>query len=244
MTVSCRSSLAILFACVLWAPAFADETDASLEEVVVSATRINRPGFSAPTPVTSISEAEIETRAPTTLADVLSAIPSFRATASLGTSGVNSRTGGQVTADLRGLGPTRTLVLVDGRRFVSTATDGTVDLKMIPTLLVDQVQVVTGGASAAWGSDAVSGVVNFILKDKIEGVQATVQYGESQRGDDDETKVSFATGGSGFDDRLHFTLGADFLDNQGIGSQYSRDWGRQEYGLLTNTAYADRKSVV
>lgn len=238
MPVSCKSSLAVLFACVLWAPAFADETDASLEEVVVSATRIDRPGFSAPTPVTSISEAEIETRAPTTLADVLSAIPSFRATASLGTSGVNSRTGGQVTADLRGLGPTRTLVLVDGRRFVSTATDGTVDLKMIPTLLVDQVQVVTGGASAAWGSDAVAGVVNFILKDKIEGVQATVQYGESQRGDDDETKVSFATGGSGFDGRLHFTLGADFLDNQGIGSQYSRDWGRQEVGLLTNTAYA------
>ena len=247
-----KPSSAVLFALVLSVPAFAAETgpgaDSSAtpqsgellapEEVVVSATRISRPGFTAPTPVTSISEAEIETRAPTTLADVLSAIPSFRSTASLGTSGVNSRTGGQVTADLRGLGPTRTLVLVNGRRFVSTATDGTVDLKMIPTLLVDQVQVVTGGASAAWGSDAVAGVVNFILKDKIEGIEATAQYGESQRGDNQELKLAFATGGSGFDNRLRFTFGADYLDNKGIGSQYSRDWGRQEVGLITNTAFA------
>lgn len=238
MRGSRKSSLAVVLAVMFWVSALAAETDTGLDEIVVSATRINRPGFSAPTPVTSISAAEIETRAPTTLADVLDAIPSFRSSASLETSGVNSRTGGQVTADLRGLGPTRTLVLVDGRRFVSTATDGTVDLKMIPTLLVDQVQVVTGGASAAWGSDAVAGVVNFILKDKIEGVEATAQYGESQRGDDQEVKMSFATGGSGFDNRLRFTFGADYLDNKGVGSQYTRDWGRQEVGLLTNPAFA------
>ena len=207
-------------------------------EIVITGSRISRAGFSAPTPVTTVSAAEIATRAPSTLADTLATIPSFRSTNNPNNSGVNSRGGGIVTADLRGLTPTRTLVLVNGRRFVPSGTDGVVDLKLIPTLLVNQVEVVTGGASAAYGSDAVAGVVNFRLKDRIKGFEATVQSGISQRGDNSEHRVSLATGGSFLDDRLSFTLGGDYIKNYGIGNQYSRAWGRKEVGLITNTAFA------
>src|SRR4051812_39159163 len=151
--------------------------------VVVTASRITRQGFTAPTPVTTIGAEQLQRQPPTPLGDVLKNTPSFRATTTLGTSGVNSRGGGQVTADLRGLGATRTLVLVNGRRFVPSTAESTVDLKLVPTLLVNSVEVVTGGASAAWGSDAVAGVVNFILKDRIEGFQGTVQYGQSKYND-------------------------------------------------------------
>lgn len=185
-------------------PAAAQEAEgpasAAVEEVVVTGSRLGISGFTAPTPVTSMSSEQIQKRAPGTIADVLNQIPSFQATNTPNTSGVTSRTGGVVTANLRNLnsnnatGATRTLVLVDGRRFVPSDTNGIVDLKQIPTLLIDRVEVVTGGASAAWGSDAVAGVVNLILKRNLEGVQGAVQYGQSEVGDNEETRVSLAGG--------------------------------------------------
>ena len=209
-----------------------------VSEIVVTATRVAREGFTAPTPVTALSGAELLAKAPTTLGDALNQIPSFRPTNTPATSGVNSRNGGIVSADLRGLGAQRTLVLVDGRRFVPSTAEGIVDLKLIPTLLVDQVEVVTGGASAAWGSDAVAGVVNFHLKDRFEGFASTVQAGLSERGDNEEWKAGFAAGGQYMDGKLHVVLGGDYLDNRGIGSQYTRDWGRKGVGLITNPAFA------
>ena len=210
----------------------------NLEAVVVTASRISRAGFTAPTPVTVVGVEQLEQHAPTTLGEVLADIPSFRPSNTLNTSGVNSRGGGQITADLRGLGSTRTLLLVDGRRFVPAGDNGTVDLKLIPTLLVNRVDVVTGGASAAWGSDAVAGVVNFILKDRIEGVQATLQYGQSKYGDNLEYRASIAAGHTYFDNKLSVVAGADYLDSRGIKSQYSRDWGKREFGVITNPSFA------
>jgi iron complex outermembrane receptor protein len=209
-----------------------------IQGVVVTASRISRAGFTAPTPVTSVGIDQLQQRAPTTLGDVLADIPSFRPSSTLSTSGVNSRGGGQITADLRGLGATRTLVLVDGRRFVPSTAEGTVDLKLIPSLLVNRVDVVTGGASAAWGSDAVAGVVNFILKDHIDGIQGTVQYGQSKYHDDMEYRASLAGGRTFFNDKLTFVAGADYLNTSGIKSQYTRPWGQREFGVVTNPNFA------
>lgn len=236
------ASVAAVLAVAAAGPAFAqsapDGEQATVEEVVVTASRISRDGFSAPTPVTTLGAEDIAKRAPSTLGEVLANIPSFRPTNTPNTSGVNSRGGGQITADLRGLGPSRTLVLLDGRRFVPSTAQGTVDLKLIPTLMVNQVDVVTGGASAAWGSDAVAGVVNFILKDRIDGIQGSVQYGQSEYDDNYEYRASLAGGKTFFGDALRVVAGADYLNNRGIGSQYTRPWGQDEYGLITNSAFA------
>ena len=224
-------------------PAAADEpADGSGGDIIVTGTRIGNNNFNAPTPVTSLSSEQLELRAPTNLGDALQTIPSFRASNNSTSAGVNSRGGGVITADLRGLSPMRTLVLVDGRRFVGTGTnagaDGVVDLKLIPTMLVQNVEVVTGGASAAWGSDAVAGVVNFILKDRMDGIEGTIHSGISQRGDNREIRLSLAGGHSFAGDRIHLVAGGDYVKNDGIGNQYTRDWGRQEYGLITNPAFA------
>lgn len=207
-----------------------------MAEVVVTGSRIARTGFTAPTPVTTVGAAEIATRAPTTLGETLQALPSFRQSSGASPGGVTSRGGGQLIADMRGLGSERTLTLVNGRRFVPTTAEGTVDMKLIPTLLVNQIEVVTGGASAAWGSDAVSGVVNIILKDRIDGIQGTVQIGQSKYNDYKEYRVSLA-GGEEFAG-VRFIAGADYLNNDGIGNPYSRPWGRSEGGIITNTAFA------
>src|SRR5690606_407058 len=129
----------------------------------------------APTPTTVLGTAQIQATAPTMAVDVLSLIPSFR------TSGQPASA--TVYADLRGIGAQRTLVLVDGRRHVPTFSDGTVDLGVIPTILISRTEVVTGGASASWGSDAVAGVINLILKNDLEGIEGTAQAGLSTYGD-------------------------------------------------------------
>lgn len=227
---------------ILQKPAFAqDASDAGTEAVTVTSTRVQREGYSAPTPVTAVSTKDLEQQAPSTVGDVLANLPSFRATSTPTTSGVNSLGGGQVTADLRGLGASRTLVLVNGKRFVPAASDGTSDLTQIPTLLVDRVEVVTGGASAAYGSDAVSGVVNFILNNHLEGLKANLQYTESKYSDDIEEQAALAYGATALSGKLHFMFGADYVNNEGIGGQYTRPWGRQEVGLITNSNFAINK---
>jgi len=216
----------------------ASETDSTGADIVVTGSRLST-GFTAPTPVTTVGAAEIETRAASNLGEVLTQIPSFRPTNSPSTAGVTSRGGGQqITPDLRGIGDTRTLVLVNGRRHVPSTSSGSVDIKLIPTLLVKQIEVVTGGASAAYGSDAVAGVVNFILKDRIDGIEGTIQSGISERGDGEEIRGSLATGFTFAGDRGRFVIGADYLKLSGIGNQLTRDFGRREVGLITNPNFA------
>ncbi len=224
----------------LMAPVAAQQTggSAALDEIVVTGSRITREGFEAPTPVSTLNAEEISSRGPATIGEALNILPSFRVSNSPSTSGVLSLHGGIVTSDLRGLGATRTLVLVNNRRYVPTTATGTVDLRTVPTLLIEQAEVVTGGASAAWGSDAVAGVVNLRIKEQIEGIESTFQWGMSQEGDNKETRISLAGGSLFADDRLSIVAGLDFVDNKGIGSQYERSWGRKEVGLLTNGQFA------
>jgi outer membrane receptor protein involved in Fe transport len=215
----------------------AEAADNEGEAIVVTGSRLST-GFIAPTPVTTVGAAEIEQRASTNLGEVLAQLPSFRNGNNFNTAGVTSRNGSQITPDLRGLGSSRTLVLLNGRRHVPSETAGNVDLKLIPTLMVQQVEVITGGASAAYGSDAVAGVVNFILKDKIQGVQLSAQTGISQVGDGEEFRASVAAGTSFGGGRGQINVGVDWLKIGEIGPQNSRAWGRRDVGLITNPNFA------
>lgn len=180
------------------------EEAATGDSIVVTGSRIARPlNLSSPIPVTSVGPEEIASTGNVSLGDTLNQLPQLRATFSqanstrfIGTSGINA-------LDLRGLGSSRTLTLVNGRRQV-TATPGIerVDVNTIPTDLIDRVDIVTGGSSAVYGSDAVAGVVNFILKTDFDGIRMRGQAGISSRGD----RGSYFTS---------LTAGKNFADNRG-----------------------------
>jgi len=165
-----------------------------------------------------IGEAQIKQASPSTVDDVLQTIPQLRQDS--GPNQVTRNTGsvstGQSTADLRGLGAQRTLVLIDGQRPVPTNAQGTTSTSIIPLGLVSRVDVVTGGASAAYGSDAVVGVVNFILNKKFEGVKATLQGGIASRGDDASWKATIAAGTSFAGGRGHIEGTFDHYFSDGI----------------------------
>ena len=204
-------------------------------QIIVTGSRIARSGFTAPTPVTVVDSARTQELAITNVADALNQLPSFRAS----TGPANVQTGGgNVGAkilDLRGLGAPRTLVLVDGRRFVPSTSEGTVDISLIPTILVQRAEVVTGGASAVYGSDAVAGVVNLILDRKMTGFKAEVQAGVSQRGDDANRYVG-AAWGTRLGDRGNFVIAGEYEINDGLAGCYeARAWCAQERSIVGNT---------
>ena len=167
--------------------------DEAVEEIVVTGSRIPRRDFTTPSPLTTVDSLELRLSGTTNLEDALDAlpqvIPGYNRTA-------NDPVGRRhdATVNLRGLGESRTLVLVDGRRFISSATDGVVDINNIPAALIDRTELVTGGASAVYGSDALAGAVNFILKDSFEGIEVHAQYDVTDRDDGQIIDVS-VTGG-------------------------------------------------
>ena len=222
--------------------AAADQADDQVaeEELVITGSRLQSSGFQAPTPVTVVGSMAFEQRAASNVSDVVNELPAFRQTATNTQNQRGNGNGGQNRVDLRGLGSERTLTLVDGRRYVPTNLTGTLDTNIIPTALVERVEVVTGGASAAYGSDAVSGVVNFILKDRIEGVVGSLQQGFSDKGDNIEPTFSIGTGLNFADDRAHLVIGGDFSENKGVSTLYSRDWGREQPCLFSFGAAASR----
>jgi iron complex outermembrane recepter protein len=210
---------------VLTAPAVAQDPDAgnsgdSLEQVVVTGSRIARPETEFPSPVVAYGAEALAESGRTNLADFLSDVPA------LASSRTNNPTGntvpgedGQVginTLNLRNLGENRTLVLVDGRRHVA-ALQGTsaVDINSIPTDLIERIDVISGGASAVYGADAVSGVVNFITKKNFEGISLRPQFGISERGDA-ETRFGSIVAGKNF---------SDGRGNVAIAYEYSNDAG-------------------
>ncbi len=210
------------------AVASAQDTSPAIESVTVTGTHLTA-GFTAPTPVTVESAADLLARAPSTISDAVNQLPEMRQTTTNTQAPRGNGSGGQNLIDLRGLGVQRTLVLVDGQRWVPTNINGTIDVNLIPTNVVNRIDVVTGGASAAYGSDAVSGVVNFITKDHISGAQGSVQYGESELGDNIEPAMSLATGGNFFNNRLAVVIAGDASNNHGVGTIYSAH-RNNEYG--------------
>jgi iron complex outermembrane receptor protein len=208
---------------------------ADVEQVVVTGSRLGG-GFVTPTPVTVTDSNAIAARAPTTISDVVNQLPQLRQTTGNGQA-PRGNSNGQNLVDLRGLGTNRTLVLMDGERIVPTNIGGTFDINLIPSLLVDRIDLVTGGASAAYGSDAVAGVLNFRMKDHIDGVVGSLQYGESEHGDNIEPAMSIAAGGDLLGGRLHLIGGGDFSNNHGVGTIYSRPdlYGKQQACQVSNT---------
>lgn len=210
------------------------QAPATLEEVTITGSRIARDGTTTPTPVTVVNQERLQDLGATNIGQVLNTLPSFRASTTPQTSNIQPREAGTVQADLRGLGPTRTLVLVDGRRFVPSTQEGTIDLNQIPSLLIDRSEVVTGGASAAYGSDAVAGVVNLILKTNLQGVIGQVQYGETEQSDAKDYLASIAGGTNFGGGRGHVTAAFEYESNHGTGDCYTRDWCAKEYQDITN----------
>ncbi|HWW64132.1 MAG TPA: TonB-dependent receptor [Sphingomonadaceae bacterium] len=201
---------------------------AAPEEIVVTGSRITRSGFTAPTPVTVVGQEQLEQRAITNVGEALNDLPSFRP---LVTPATQQAVGGNIGArvlDLRGLGATRTLVLLDGKRFVPSTTQGTIDVNLIPSAIIGRTEVVTGGASAAYGSDAVAGVVNFIIDKKFDGLKASTQYGISQRGDAADFNASVAYGTGFAEDRGHFIAAFEYDKAKGMGDCYARSWCPRE----------------
>lgn len=185
-------------------------------DVIVTGSRIQRLGFDAPTPTTVISETELRLGNRPSIAQVLDDMPQFRATQTPATT-VGSTSSGISTADLRGLTPVRTLTLLDGHRFV-----GSNDLNTVPQALIKRVDVVTGGASAAWGSGAVAGVVNIILDDEMKGLRLGAQTGISSRSDGMRYSFDGAWGADFAGGRGHIMVGADYTEEKGILSRANR----------------------
>ena len=163
----------------------------------MTGSRITANGFQQPTPVTVVGDAEIARFAPVTISGYLNTLPAFGNATSSRNPAINVAGGGVEFVNLRNLGVTRTLVLLDNRRTVEATTGGGVDTVTLPAGLIKRVEVVTGGASAAWGSDAVAGVVNFVLNHDYEGLGVNVEGGLSQQGDAGYAKLN-VTGGTKF----------------------------------------------
>ena len=215
------------------APAAAD----SLEEVVVTGSLLKIDGAHSPTPVTVVTSEQLATAAPATLTEGLLQLPLFKGSPSAQSQGTGTTANnGASYLNLRGLGTQRTLVLLDGRRVVSATSAGSVDVEELPEALISQVEVVTGGASAAYGSDAVAGVVNFRLDTKFTGVKGELQYGQSDYNDDKNSKVSIAAGDAFFDDKLHIVASLEHYDNKGVDTSNRRPWAYDGTGAIPNPA--------
>lgn len=178
------------------------------ESIVVTGSRIARPDQTSNSPVTVIGQDEIRLNSTPETERLLNAIPQAVA----GQGAQSNASNGSATVNLRGLGAVRTLVLQNGRRIVGASQDGVVDLNMIPVSLISQIEVVTGGASAVYGSDAMAGVVNFVMRDDFEGMELTGSYGISSRGDAARYNFDLTVGGNFADGRGNVVFHGTYYD--------------------------------
>ncbi|HEY0958755.1 MAG TPA: TonB-dependent receptor [Novosphingobium sp.] len=200
--------------------------DGADQGIVVTGSRVKRDGFQAPTPLTMLGVEQIALTAPANVADVVNQLPALSTGLNprAGNVGTSLGVGGLNILNLRNLGATRTLVLVDGRRVAGSTSSGLVDVNTIPQQLIERVEVVTGGASAAYGSDAVAGVVNFILNKNFTGLKYEAQAGISSRGDGGSRKIAASFGTKFADGRGHFLISGTYSDQDGVFNTNSRGW--------------------
>jgi outer membrane receptor protein involved in Fe transport len=221
-----------------------------VETVTVTGSRIGgSTGFEAPTPVTVMSADFLKNAAPTNLADALNQLPQFNGSTFATTGGggnASAQSNGQNLLSLRNLGPTRTLVLFDGRRLPATNQNGSSDIDILPQNLVTHVDVVTGGASAAYGSDAVAGVVNFALDTKFEGFKGDVHTGISTYGDSPLFEASAAYGVSFLGGRARIVASGEYYLESGIGilDDNQRNWFNINSGQFPNPVKGALPAVI
>lgn len=217
--------------------AHAQQTAAEVEQgedIIVTGSQIARSGFDTPTPVTVVSSADFERIGAPNIADALNQMPALKPSVTPEATTNLSKLSGGNYLDLRGLTYLRTLTLVDGKRPTPSSPEGVVNINNIPQSVIGGAEVVTGGASAAYGSDAVAGVVNFKIDHKLQGVRASGQYGISDYGDNKSYLGSFAAGTRFGDGRGHIIVGAEIAGSKGIPNYAGREWG--DYADITNPA--------
>jgi iron complex outermembrane receptor protein len=232
-----RTLLACCIGASLASTAVAWAQDNGPEEITVTGTRIVRSGMVTPTPVTAVQASELESMSAGTLIDALIQLPPFFANQTPDQVNGGQNSGGS-NLNLRGAGLNRTLVLLDGRRVVPTNRFGAVDVGMFPEELLRSVETVTGGASASYGTDAVAGVVNFLLDTNFEGVKGHAQMGQTHYGDGEtyEAGVAIGTkaGANGHILASIETYNVDAIST--FDSLHDRDFFKQ-WGRVTNPTF-------
>lgn len=214
-----------------------DDAAGEGDRIVVTGSRIATDGMQAPVPVTIVAADEIESLSPGALITGVSQLPQFYGNQTPNSGNFFNRSG-YGSLNLRGLGVNRTLTLLNGRRMVSTSAFGGVDINLFPEAMIRSVETTTGGASAAYGSDAVAGVVNFVIDTDFTGLSASVQGGVTDRGDGDNYEVSAAWGTDFAGGRGHFQVSGEYYDQKGIHSYAGRDW-YQSWGTFGSGTQAN-----
>lgn len=225
------SSVAMAVAAAL--PAYGQSADegAVLDEITVTGSRLRvRDGMETPTPVTAVQAEEMEALAPGHLVEALNQLPQFLNNSGPGNVANIGGAAGSSFLNLRGVGSNRTLVLLDGRRVASSTRAGVADVATFPESMIRGMEVVTGGASAAYGSDAVAGVVNFLLDTEYTGIKGKAQGGITSRGDNENFEVSLSAGHP-IGERTHVLFSADYLKSAAIENYKGRDW-YQNWGTV------------
>lgn len=217
-----------------------DQAPAEDAAIIVTGSRISVAGYTAPTPVTVVGEEILLRDARATIGDAIRELPAVGSSASPNnTSGAGNIVAGVTgldTVNLRNLGVTRTLVLFDGQRVVQSNVTGQIDIGTVPTALVQRIDVVTAGASAAWGSDAVAGVVNLVLNKQFEGVKASLEAGDTSAFDRFNYRAQLALGTSFNDGKARAIIAGNFFDAPSNVFANQRSWNTYTQ-LVNNPGY-------
>ena len=217
--LACGAAIAALPTAALAQPA-----TTNVETVTVTGSRVISDAANSPTPLTVVNTDDLKAMTPTSIPDGLNKLPVFQGSQIVGRPGDGSHNYSSSTLNLRNFGAQRTLVLLDGHRLTPSNDDGTVDVDTIPQMLISRVDVVTGGASAVYGSDAVTGVVNFVLNKKFEGVKVDVNTGISNYADAMSYNLGAAAGTSLFGGRGHFEAAVEWRHRDPV-NQSARPYG-------------------
>ena len=234
------TAMGAIFASITSSMIYAQEAaDSELEEITVTGSRIrNTTSMTTATPVTAVTQAELTSLNPaSTMAEQLDQLPQFFNTQTAQRGGTTFTTASGSFLNLRGMGTQRTLVLLDGSRVIPADAGGSTNIDNFPTALMTRVDVITGGASAAYGADALAGVVNFVLDREFEGLKARVSTGVTERMDGENWNVSLAGGTSLMDDRLHVigSVETRYIDQIQADPDRLDNW--EDWGLVQNPAW-------
>jgi outer membrane receptor protein involved in Fe transport len=184
-----------------------------IEEITVTGTRITVPGVESASPIYSVAADEIELQQQPEVERILRLLPITKPDDG---QNVNNGTVGVASIDLRGLGSQRNLVMIDGKRITPYNTDGIIDTSVIPTALIDRIDIITGGASAVYGSDAISGALNFIMKRDFEGVDLRGYYSVTDENDGDNRNLALTVGSNVADGRGNVVLNLNWSDREAV----------------------------
>ncbi|MEO8061724.1 MAG: TonB-dependent receptor [Pseudomonadota bacterium] len=228
-------------------PALAQEANSSasapeeIETVTVTGSRIQRNDYVSDSPVVTVNAAAMSETGSTAVEHLLNQLPQF--VPSITTTSNNPANGGQANIDLRGLGTQRNLVLLNGRRLPASNSNGTVDVNIVPAALIENIEVVTGGASAVYGSDAIAGVTNFTLKKDFEGVAIDSGYAKTAESDGAEWSSSLTVGSNFAEDRGNAVFSFQYTERDAI-YQGARDFSRIAYDVRKDGLFPQGSSFI